>query len=271
MKPDAQRSVLEPKRMADTLIFLPIWNQAKELPQVINEIRLLDPVGIDFLLVNNGSTDRSPALADASGLPVVNIPVNLGIGNSFRIAYEWARNRNYEFFGSMAANGKMLANETIRLVAPLRAGVADYVTGSRFLPGGGYPNLPRFRRLAIPMVNVIARMMTGIRLSDATNGFRVFRIGILEAATFDLGAPWLRTYGLEYYVYAKALLDPRLKCIEVPSTMRYPGEGRYTKIRPGLDWMAMVNPWVRARFDRHGFGKFPWEQEPFIPDDGWAR
>lgn len=247
---------------ADTLIFLPIWNQARELPKVLDEIARFRPDGVDFLLVNNGSTDGSEELARQSGFPVVEIPTNLGIGHSFEVAFRWASSRDYSYFGSMASNGKMLASEVPRLVEPLRAGRADYVTGSRFLPGGGFPNLPTFRRLAIPAVNVVAWLTTGRRLTDATNGFRVFRLGILESAEFDLGADWLRTYGFEYYVYAKALRDHRIRCIEVPSTMRYPEHGSYSKIRPGRDWLAMLRPWVQARFDSSGFGTLPWLAEP---------
>lgn len=247
---------------ADTIIFLPVWNQVRELPRVLDEIARFRPDGVDFLLVNNGSTDGSEELARQSGFPVVEIPTNLGIGHSFEVAFRWARGRDYSYFGSMASNGKMLASEVHRLIEPLREGRADYVTGSRFLPGGGFPNLPTFRRLAIPGVNVVAWLTTGRRLTDATNGFRVFRLGILEAAEFDLGAEWLRTYGFEYYVYAKALRDPRIRCIEVPSTMRYPEQGSYSKIRPGQDWLAMLRPWVQARFDRSGFGTLPWIVDP---------
>jgi dolichol-phosphate mannosyltransferase len=240
----------------DTLIFLPVYNQLRELPMVLSDISAHGPPGVDFLLFDNGSTDGSGALIADSPFLSLSVPVNLGIGHSYRIALAWASERGYQYFGSMAANGKMLASEVIRLVEPLRNGVADYVTGSRFLPGGQFPNLPQFRRWAIPVVNLLVWTLTGCRLSDATNGFRVFRRGIFDAADFDLDAPWLRTYGFEYYLYAKVLLDSRLRAIEVPTTMRYPSSGRYSKIRPGRDWWAMLKPWVVARFDRKGFGHF---------------
>jgi glycosyltransferase involved in cell wall biosynthesis len=245
--------------MSDTLIFVPVWNQRIELARVIEEIRTTIE-GLDFLLVNNGSNDGSEALIERSGLPFLDIPVNRGIGHSYRIAFDWACERGYTYFGSMAGNGKMIAAEAVRLVEPLRSGRADYVTGSRFLPGGGSPNLPAFRRWAIPAVNLVAWIMTGQRLTDATNGFRIFRIEILKAATFDLEAEWLQTYGFEYYVYAKALLDPRVRCIEVPSTMRYPERGSYSKIRPFRDWFAMLRPWIQARFDNHGIGELSWSR-----------
>lgn len=250
--------------MSDTLIFVPIWNQVAELPKVIDEIRMAS-ADVDFLLVNNGSSDGSGALIEESGLPSISISVNQGIGHSFRVAFEFAKARGFTFFGSMAGNGKMVAAEATRLLGPLRSGQADYVTGSRFLPGGAYPNLPPFRRWAIPVVNAVVWLTTGQRLSDATNGFRVFRLEILAAANFDLRAKWLHTYGFEYYVYAKALLDPRIRCLEVPSTMRYPEEGSYSKIKPIRDWATMLRPWVQARFDGRGFGQLSWSHPEHFP------
>jgi dolichol-phosphate mannosyltransferase len=168
-------------------------------------------------------------------------------------AIDWALERGVEVFGAMAANGKMLPAEIPRLLAPILGGEADYVNGSRFLAGGGSPNLPEFRRRSIPLVNVFVRLATGARLSDATCGFRAFRLDLLRRAEFDWHAPWLHTYGFEYYLYAKILLDPVIRSVEVPVTMRYPEAGRYSKIRPGRDWYAMLEPWLRARLDGRGF------------------
>jgi dolichol-phosphate mannosyltransferase len=248
-------------RRSDSLMFLPVWNQARELPTVLAEIDRSAPPGVDFLLVNNGSTDGSEKMIANSGLPYFDIPKNLGIGYSYQRALDWARERDYRFFGTMASNGKMLASEVPRLLEPLRAGEADYVTGSRFLPGGEFPNLPLFRRLAIPAVNLFAWLTTGRRLTDATNGFRAFRLQLLQAADFPLDSEWMRTYGFEYYLYAKALRDRRVRCLEVPTTMRYPEQGRYSKIRPGRDWWAILKPWLVARFDGKGFGDLPVEVE----------
>ena len=97
--------------------------------------------------------------------------------------------------------------------------------------GGGSPNLPGFRRRSIPLVNLFVRAVTGARLTDATCGFRALRLDLLRRADFDWHAPWLHTYGLEYYLYAKVLLDRRIRWTEIPVTMRYPAAGPYSKIR----------------------------------------
>lgn len=235
------------------VFFVPVFNQVRELPRVLAEFAAVALPKVDLLLVNNGSSDGSERLVRESGLPYLDLPRNQGVGGAAALALDWALEHGAEIFGAMAANGKMLPGEIPRLLAPILAGEADYVTGSRFLPGGESPNLPAFRRRSIPLVNLFVRALTGASLTDATCGFRAFRLEILRRANFDWHAPRLSTYGLEYYLYAKVLLDGRLRWTERPVTMRYPGAGPYSKIRVGRDWYAMLKPWVVARLDGHGF------------------
>ena len=235
------------------LFFAPVFNQARELPRVLAELRDSALADVELLLVNNGSNDGSETLVRESGHPFIDLPRNQGVGYGYIRAIDWALERGYDVFGAMAANGKMLPAEIHRLLAPIREGRADYVNGSRFLPGGGSPNLPEFRRRSIPMVNLFVRLATGVALSDATGGFRAFRLDLVRRAEFDWHAPRLHTYGFEYYFYAKVLLDRTIRWTEVPVTMRYPEAGRYSKIRPGRDWYAMLEPWLRARLDGKGF------------------
>ncbi len=232
---------------------MPVYDQAGELPRVLAEAAAAALPAVSLLLVNNGSRDGSARLVRESGHPFLDLPRNLGVGGALMLALDWALARPVEIFGMMAANGKMLPAEIPRLIDPILAGEADYVTGSRFLSGGAAPHLPGFRRRTIPLVNHYVRWLTGARLSDATCGFRAFRLDLLRRAEFDWRAPWLATYGLEYYLYAKVLRDRRLRWLERPVTMRYPPAGRYTKIRPGRDWWAMLEPWLRARLDGRGF------------------
>lgn len=235
------------------VFFAPVFNQVRELPRLLEEFAAADLTGVELLLVNNGSSDGSEVLVRESGHPYIDIPRNRGVGYGYIAALDWALERGYEVFGAMAANGKMLPAEIPRLLAPIEEGRADWVNGSRFLPGGSSPNLPGFRRGSIPLVNIFVRVLSGAALTDSTGGFRAFRLDLLKRAEFDWHAPWLHTYGFEYYLYAKALMDKHLRCLEVPITMRYPAAGQYSKIRAGRDWYAMLKPWLVARLDGKGF------------------
>jgi glycosyltransferase involved in cell wall biosynthesis len=236
-----------------SVFFMPVFNQVRELPRVLDELAAAGPPCTTMLLVNNGSRDGSAELVKSCGYPWLDIEVNRGIGYSYMLALDWALANGYEVFGTMASNGKMLPSEMHRLLEPLASGAADYVTGSRFLGGGSFPNLPRFRRWAIPAVNLFVRACTGASLTDATCGYRAFRLDLVRRARFDWRAPWLETYGLEYYFYAKVVLDRSVRWAERPVTMRYPDRGPYSKIRGPRDWYAMLEPWLVARLDGKGF------------------
>jgi dolichol-phosphate mannosyltransferase len=235
------------------VFFAPVFEQVRELPRVLDQFAAAQLPEVTLLLVNNGSRDGSARLVRESGHPFIDLPRNFGVGGAYMLALDWALARPVEVFGTMAANGKMLPAEIPRLVGPILADEADYVTGSRFLAGGAAPHLPVFRRCLIPMVNLYARWLTGAILTDATCGFRAFRLDILRRAKFDWHAPWLTSYGLEYYLYAQILLDGRFRWVERPVTMAYPETGPYTKIRAWRDWWQMLKPWLVARLDRRGF------------------
>ncbi len=237
-----------------SVFFLPVYNQIEEFPAVLDDLQSTKLPCDTVLLVNNGSTDRSETLVRKSGYPYIDLSQNRGIGHSYRLALLWALERDYEVFGTMASNGKMLAGEMATILNPIFAGETDYVTGSRFLAGGDSPNLPAFRQASIPLVNLFVKVLIGARLTDATCGYRAFVLSLIRRAEFDWKAEWLDTYGFEYYLYAKVILDGKLRWREVPITMRYPAKGkRYSKIRPILDWWAMLKPWLAARLDGKGF------------------
>jgi glycosyltransferase involved in cell wall biosynthesis len=235
------------------VFFAPVFDEVQGLGRMLEELAAAALPGVTLLLVNNGSRDGSERLVRESGHAFIDLPRNVGVGGAYMRALDWALAREAEVFGTMAANGKMLPAEVPRLTAPILDGEADYVTGSRFLAGGAAPHLPSFRRRSIPLVNLYVRLLTGAVVSDATCGFRAFRLELLRRARFDWHAAWLASYGLEYYLYAKVLLDGRLRWVERPVTMRYPVAGPYTKIRAGRDWWAMLEPWLVARLDGRGF------------------
>lgn len=242
------------QKLMKTVLFIPVYNQIREFPTVLSELRATQLPCDAVLLVNNGSSDGSEELVRESGFDYIELPKNLGIGYSFMKATEWALERGFDTFAVIASNGKMLPQELSRVLDPIKNGSADYVTGSRFLPGGSFPNLPLFRRLSIPMVNLFVWLMYGILLSDATCGYKAYRLSILSRAQFDWRSPTFNTYGFEYYLYGKVLREPTIRCKEVPITMRYPeGNVPYSKIKPFKGWYDMLKPWVLARFDGKGF------------------
>lgn len=232
-----------------SIFFVPVYNQIKEFPALLEDLQKCKSCS-KILLVNNASTDGSENYVRKSGFEYLDLPVNYGIGYSNILALDWALERNYDIFGLIAGNGKMLVSEMDKVLVPILNNEADFVTGSRFLKGGNSPNLPLFRRLSIPLVNLIVNVIIGTNLSDATCGYRAFLLDIIRKAKFNWHAKWLYTYAFEYYIYAKVILNKKIRWKEVPITMRYPQrKSRYSKMRPFIDWWPMIKPWIMARID----------------------
>jgi dolichol-phosphate mannosyltransferase len=232
----------------------PVFDEIRDFPQLLENFRRAEHTAHTLLLINNGSTDGCAELIRDSGHEYLDVPRNRGLGHACMLGVAWALDHGYDVCGIIAGNGKMLPAEMARLLAPLANDTADCVSGSRFLPGGASPNLPIFRRMAIPLVNLWARLLSGKRLTDATCGYRALRLSPLRRAQFDWRAESLWHYGFEFYVYAKYLRDPTLRCVEVPVTMRYPERpGPYSKVPAVTGWWSMLRPWWTARFDGLGF------------------
>src|SRR5205823_3441030 len=116
-----------------------------------------------------------------------------------------------------------------RLVAPLEAGEADFVQGSRRLEGRRTVDMPFFRRLTTKLYSALFRVATRFPSTDATNGFRAFTTRLTRDPRIRLDQPWLDTYELEpYLLYSAIRFGYRVR--EVPVTKRYDRTLGYTKM-----------------------------------------
>jgi len=226
------------------LFVMPVYNQVDELPSLLNKCREIMPAD-EFVIVDNGSNDGSEKLIKESGFDFVKLDKNYGIGYALRIGVEQALERGCDIVGNIAGNGKMVPEQMHRVIDPIKNGEADYVTGSRFLPGGDSPNLPTFRKFSIPLVvNTMIKILFWKKLTDATCGYRAFKIDLVHNPKVHWQEKWLWHYQFEYYLYAKAL-KLKYRCIEVPISMIYPAKKKnYSKIKPFVGWWEMLEPWL---------------------------
>ncbi|MEZ5987580.1 MAG: glycosyltransferase family 2 protein [Planctomycetota bacterium] len=161
------------------LVVIPAKDEAHNLPRVLDELLPLVPAG-HVLVVDDGSSDRTGALARAHGCRVVRHPFNLGYGASLLTGYHLMLREGFDLLVQLDADGQHPPAELPRLLAPLLAGEADHVLGSRYLDGGhAGASLPR--RLASSGLTTVARWMTGRRFSDPTSGFQAMRREVVEA------------------------------------------------------------------------------------------
>lgn len=226
------------------LAFLPVYNEAGKLSGLLEKFQpgLVDEV----LVIDDGSTDGSGAVAGRYPVTVLRNERQRGVGAGIRRAIHYGRGRGHRILVVMAGNGKDDPREIPRLLEPILGAGADYVQGSRFLAEGRYRNLPFFRLVMIKLFTRLVNLATGFRGTDVTNGFRAYRLAIFDHPAMNIEAAWLDTYEMEYYIHYKAL-TLGFKVREVPVSKLYPAarhRAAYTKIRPFVDWWRMVRPLV---------------------------
>ena len=232
----ADASVLDvPARVGAVL---PLYDEGAAAADLVRRM----PASVSAVfVVDNGSHDDGPELAERAGATVMRLGRERAIGAAIRAGLVAASAAGCDVAVVMAASGKDRPEEIPALLSRIDEGY-DYVQGSRFMPGGTSANLPRVRGLLIHVFTWAFRLLTGFRGTDVTNGFRAYRLALLDDPRVDIEQGWLDGYELEYYIHWKAI-TLGYRVVEVPVSKTYPARGRaYSKIRPVVDWWHMLRP-----------------------------
>jgi glycosyltransferase involved in cell wall biosynthesis len=180
--------------VSDTLVFLPAWNEADNLPRVLDGLRAELP-DVDVLVVDDGSTDETAAVARAHGADVLSFGENRGLREGIAAGYREALARGYAYCGRVDADGQHPPAELARLLALVRAGSCDVAVGSRFVSGEGYAAyryLPSpARRFGTALLRRAMALVLGRPFGDATSGLYAVNAKALPllAEPFRSGAP----------------------------------------------------------------------------------
>lgn len=165
------------------VMVIPTYNEADNLAWIVGRLRAAEP-DVDVLVVDDGSPDGTGAIADdlAAADPqvrVVHRTEKAGLGAAYLHGFRVALDAGYDVIGEMDADGSHQPEQLRRLLDAL--GHADLVIGSRWVPGGSVVNWPRSREALSRGGNLYVRLLLGLRVRDATAGFRLFRRATLEA------------------------------------------------------------------------------------------
>ncbi len=199
------------------LAIVPALNEGRALAGVVRRIRAEAP-GCDVCVVDDGSSDDTAAVAAREGAAVLRCPVNLGIGGAVQTGYLWARARGYDAAVQVDGDGQHDPAFIRAALAPIAAGRASLVIGSRFLEPGGWRSTAA-RRAGIRYLSLLLRLRCGARVTDATSGFRAAdrRAIALFAASYPSDYPEPESIALA--------VRAGLVLAEVPVRMQARGHG----------------------------------------------
>jgi glycosyltransferase involved in cell wall biosynthesis len=159
------------------LAIVPALNEEKTVASVIDEIRAFDP-GLKVVVVDDGSQDATARIAKAGGATVLRLPFNVGIGGAVQTGFQYALEHGFDVVVQLDGDGQHDPRELGAILAPVVAGEADIVVGSRFSGVGSY-RAPLSRRLGIRLFARVVSLIARQPLTDTSSSFRaVNRRGI---------------------------------------------------------------------------------------------
>ena len=215
--------------MTDTIVFIPAWNEEQNLPSVIDDLRLVLPE-TDVLVVDDGSTDRTAAVAHEHGAEVVSLGTNRGLPIGIAAGYRWALEHDYAYCGRVDADGQHPPAELARLLALVRTDACDVAVGSRFVSGEGYAPYrykpARARRFGTALLRRSMALVLDRRFGDATSGLYA-----VNAKALPLLAEPFTTEAPEVEALIR-ITDAGLRLEEVPVNMAARASGE-SKLRGG--------------------------------------
>lgn len=152
------------------LVLIPCYNEEENIVNTVERLRSTCP-HVDFLVINDCSTDDSVALLKQHHYPYLNLPVNLGIGGGVQSGYLYAREHGYDVAVQMDGDGQHDPAYLHAVVDPVLRGEYDMCIGSRFLEKEGFQT-SFMRRVGIRFLSALIHLLCGRRILDVTSGFR---------------------------------------------------------------------------------------------------
>jgi glycosyltransferase involved in cell wall biosynthesis len=215
------------------LAVVPAYNESATIAGVIEALRERAP-RFDVLVVDDGSTDDTAAMAELAGARVLKLPFNLGIGGAVQAGFQFALHNDYDFMAQVDGDGQHEPAELEKLVAGMSIPPPpDMVCGSRFLTSDYRYPAPISRRTGIHLFSTVLSSLVSGRVSDPTSGFRLYNRRAIEL--------FARDYPHDYPEVEAVLMlhHHRLRMREVPVRM-YSREGGVSSISTGKSAYYMI-------------------------------
>lgn len=170
--------------MLNLLIVIPAYNEEENIVRVVNNLIEHYPQ-YDYIVVNDGSRDRTAALCRENGFRLLNLPTNLGLSGAFQTGLRYAAENGYDCALQFDADGQHQPEYIAPLLEMMENGV-DIAIGSRFLSKRKPKSL---RMLGSYLISWAIRLTTGQAICDPTSGMRMFNRSMLEefAANLNYG------------------------------------------------------------------------------------
>lgn len=194
------------------LVIIPAYNEQDAILNVVNDLRTNCPK-VDYIVVNDCSTDQTLTVLKNNKLNYINLPINLGIGGGVQAGYKYAVENGYQIAIQIDGDGQHDTSYIEKLIEPIKKGEADITIGSRFVEKEGFQS-SKMRRTGISFLSTLIKASCQRKVYDVTSGFRAINQKYIELYAKD----YPTDYPEPEAIVRAALGGARIK--EVPVIMR---------------------------------------------------
>lgn len=202
-----------------TLVIIPAYNEEKSIVHTVNSIL---STKYDYIIINDGSTDRTAKLLEENHYNHIDLPSNLGIGGAVQTGYKYAALHGYDIAVQFDADGQHNVEYIDALIQPIKDHKANLIIGSSFIDKSMKNHRSSFiRRFGIKFLSGTIKLFSGKRVYDPTSGFRAADHNIIKLFAED--------YPQEYpepISNYELIRSQRYKIKEVPVKMNKRAAGR---------------------------------------------
>ena len=176
---------------SDSLVIIPTYNERENISAIIHAVIDVSTHQFDVLIVDDNSPDGTAAIVDAmiaecpERINILKRAGKQGLGTAYIAGFKWALERNYDYIIEMDADFSHPVDKLPELQAACATGGADVSVGSRYVSGVNVVNWPMGRMLMSYYASKYVRLVTGMKVHDATAGYVCYRREVLEAINLD--------------------------------------------------------------------------------------
>lgn len=160
------------------LVIIPSYNEGESILETVNNLKDCG-TEVDYLVINDCSTDDSEQILKRNGLEYVSLPINLGIGGGVQCGYKYALKNGYDIAIQHDGDGQHDPKYLEDVIKPLIEGKADIVIGSRFIEKSGFQSSTS-RRIGIKILSSLIKLVCGVKILDVTSGYRAVNRKYIE-------------------------------------------------------------------------------------------
>jgi len=193
--------------MPENLVIIPTYNEKENIENIIHAV-FRQPYDFHILIVDDNSPDGTAEIVKnlqkefPEKLFLLERGGKLGLGTAYIEGFKWALDRDYEYIYEMDADFSHNPNDLPKLYQACANEGVDLAIGSRYLTGVNVVNWPLGRVLMSYMASIYVRLVTGLKITDTTAGFKCYRREVLE--TIELDKIRFKGYGFQIEMKFKA-------------------------------------------------------------------